>query len=146
MVNKVTRQLIRRLIGEGCYYLTFINLIVMSVKISNSNNVSLNKARIITTLVHIILILLAILPLLALKPASVEVKNKQVDNTEVNSKITTQPIAGYEVSILFRMNGGRRVKCLTLWQQFFQIYFYFPIRYWYNIFRQVVGLHLFVYY
>ncbi len=114
MVNKVTRQLIRRLIGEGCYYLTFINLIVMSVKISNSNNVSLNKARIITTLVHIILILLAILPLLALKPASVEVKNKQVDNTEVNSKIITQPIAGYEVSILFRTNGGHLVKCLTL--------------------------------
>ncbi|HHB51690.1 MAG TPA: hypothetical protein ENK75_01405 [Saprospiraceae bacterium] len=66
----------------------------MSPKLSNSNHVSFGRARIITTLVHIILLLLAILPLMALKPVAKEPKGENVvDKVEVNNQKAIRPVA-----------------------------------------------------
>lgn len=80
----------------------------MAAKISNTNTVSIHRAKIITTVVHIILILLAILPLLALKPvAPTLTKEEPIQNQELKSEIGCQPIA-FAICISSNSLGGRQ--------------------------------------
>ncbi len=54
----------------------------MASKVLGMNSISKSRARVITIIVHIILILLAVLPLLALKPVTNALDNKNPIRTE----------------------------------------------------------------
>ena len=88
MGESVTLNIYMRLIGES---FLDIKRIKMTSRVSDMNSTSKSRARVITIVVHIILILLAVLPLLALKPAHSLPEEKPQNG--INQIVLTTPVA-----------------------------------------------------